>query len=201
MLTMPAFYLIFAMLFAGAFSGLMIGSQLSPIAQTDMFAITAATAAVLVSVYAICNAVGRFAWGAISDRIGYVNSVIVIYVVVALSFVVMLALNSLAGFIIGIIGLGLAFGGVMGVFPALSMHTFGPRFQGINYGIIFSGYAIAAYFGPKVGATLGGGAKGDYTQPFIIAIVVAGAGLAIALATRVVLAKAKATVQVPAAVH
>ena len=80
----------------------------------------------------------------------------------------------------------------MGVFPALSMNTFGPRFQGINYGIIFTGYAIAAYFGPKVGASLGGGAEGDYTQPFIIAIVVAAVGVAIALATRVVLAKAKA---------
>jgi len=197
MLGTPTFYLIFAMLGAGAFSGLMIGSQLSPIAQTDMFAISAATAAVLVSVYAICNAVGRFAWGAISDRIGYINSVIVIYVVVALSFVVLLTMNSMPGFVIGIIGLGLAFGGVMGVFPALSMNTFGPRFQGVNYGIIFSGYAIAAYFGPKVGASLGGGATGDYTQPFIIAIVVAAVGVALALTTRVVLAKAKA--EVPAA--
>lgn len=192
MLAMPAFYLIFAMLGAGAFSGLMIGSQLSPIAQTSMFAISASTAAVLVSVYAICNAVGRFAWGAISDRIGYVNSVIVIYVVVALSFVVLLTLNSMAGFIVGIVGLGLAFGGVMGVFPALSMNTFGPRFQGTNYGIIFAGYAIAAYFGPKIGASLGGGAEGDYTQPFIIAIVVAGVGIVLAFATRAVLASAKA---------
>lgn len=196
MLAMPVFYLIFAMLFAGAFSGLMIGSQLSPIAQTPMFAITAATAAVLVSVYAICQAIGRFAWGAISDRVGYINAVIVIYVVVAVSFVVMLTMNTIAGFVIGIIGLGLAFGGVMGVFPALSMNTFGPRFQGINYGIIFTGYAIAAYFGPKVGSSLGGGATGDYTQPFIIAIVIAAVGVVIALATRVVLAKTKS--QAPA---
>jgi len=181
MLRTPAFYLIFAMLTAGAFSGLMIASQLSPIAQTSMFAISAATAALLVSVYSICNALGRFAWGALSDRIGYTNAIAFIYAVVALSLVVLLTVHSTFGFVVGIVGLGLCFGGVMGVFPALTMKTYGPRFQGMNYGIMFTGYSVAAYFGPKIGATLGGGAKGDYTTPFVIAIVVALVGLGLTL--------------------
>jgi MFS transporter, OFA family, oxalate/formate antiporter len=182
MLRTPTFYLIFAMLTAGAFSGLMIASQLSPIAQTNMFAISTASAAVLVSVYAMCNALGRFAWGALSDRIGYTNAIAFIYAIVALSLVVLLAVHSTVGFVVGIVGLGLCFGGVMGVFPALTMKTYGPRFQGINYGIMFTGYSVAAYFGPKIGATLGGGAEGDYTKPFTIAIVVALVGLALTLA-------------------
>ncbi|HEX5331046.1 MAG TPA: OFA family MFS transporter [Cellulomonas sp.] len=181
MLRTPAFYLIFVMLTAGAFSGLMIASQLSPIAQTSMFAISAATAALLVSVYSICNALGRFAWGALSDRIGYTNAIAFIYAVVALSLVVLLMVHSTFGFVVGIVGLGLCFGGVMGVFPALTMKTYGPRFQGMNYGILFTGYSVAAYFGPKIGATLGGGAKGDYTTPFVIAIVVALVGLVLTL--------------------
>lgn len=181
MLRTPAFYLIFIMLTTGAFSGLMIASQLSPIAQTSMFAISAATAAVLVSVYSICNALGRFAWGALSDRIGYTNAIAFIYGVVALSLVVLLTVHSTFGFVVGIVGLGLCFGGVMGVFPALTMKTYGPRFQGMNYGIMFTGYSVAAYFGPKIGATLGGGIEGDYTRPFVIAIVVALVGLGLTL--------------------
>jgi len=182
MLRTPTFYLIFAMLTAGAFSGLMIASQLSPIAQTNMFAISTASAAVLVSVYAACNALGRFVWGALSDRIGYTNAIAFIYAIVAASLVVLLTVHSMVGFVVGIVGLGLCFGGVMGVFPALTMKTYGPRFQGINYGIMFTGYSVAAYFGPKIGATLGGGADGDYTKPFVIATVVALVGLVLTLA-------------------
>jgi OFA family oxalate/formate antiporter-like MFS transporter len=181
MLRTPSFYLIFVMLGAGAFSGLMIASQLSPIAQTPMFGVSAASAAVLVSVYSICNAAGRFVWGTVSDRLGYTTAIVCIYAVVAASMGVLLLMHSTAGFTIGIVGLGLCFGGVMGVFPALTMKTYGPRFQGVNYGIMFSAYSIAAYFGPKVGATLGGGAAGDYTQPFIIAIGVALVGLVLTL--------------------
>jgi OFA family oxalate/formate antiporter-like MFS transporter len=199
MLSTPAFYLIFVMLGAGAFSGLLIASQLSPIAQTAAFGITAATAAVLVSVYSVCNALGRFTWGAVSDRLGYTTAITCIYGVVALSFLVMLTMHSTAGFVVGIVGLGLCFGGVMGVFPALTMKTYGPRFQGVNYGIMFSAYSIAAYFGPKVGSSLGHvnrevPGSGDYTQPFVIAIVVALAGLALTLVlARVFAAKATPT--------
>jgi OFA family oxalate/formate antiporter-like MFS transporter len=193
MLRTPSAYLIFVMLGAGAFSGLMIASQLSPIAQTASFGISAATAAVLVSVYSVCNATGRFVWGAVSDRLGYTNAIVCIYAVVALSMVVLLTMHSTLGFVLGIVGLGLCFGGVMGVFPALTMKTYGPRFQGVNYGIMFSAYSIAAYFGPKVGATLGGGATGDYTRPFVIAVVVALVGLALT----VVLARVGRTATAP----
>ena len=203
MVRTPAFFLIFVMLGAGAFSGLMIASQLSTIAQTSMFGITAATAAVFVSVYSICNALGRFAWGAVSDRIGYTNAIGIIFGVVALSMVVLLTMHSTFGFVVGIVGLGLCFGGVMGVFPALTMTTYGPRFQGVNYGILFSAYSVAAYFGPKVGASLGGvdravPGSGDYTTPFLIAIVVALVGLGLSLALSKVLAAAKASAAIVA---
>ncbi len=199
MLRKPAFYLIFVMLGAGAFSGLLIASQLSPIAQTKMFGISAATAAVLVSIYSICNAAGRFAWGAVSDRLGYTTAVVFIYAVVAVAMVVLITLHSTVGFVIGIVLLGLCFGGVMGVFPALTMKTFGPRFQGVNYGIMFSAYSIAAYFGPKIGASMGGGAKGDYTNPFIVSIVVAGVGIALAVVLGRVLAVKAPAASRPAA--
>lgn len=191
MVKTPAFYFIFVMMGVGAFSGLMIASQASGIAQSAMFGLSAATAAVFVSIYSACNALGRIVWGAVSDRLGYTNALMMIYGVVGLSMLVLVTMSSTVGFAVGIIGLGLCFGGVMGIFPALTMKNFGPRFQGINYGIVFTAYSVAAFFAPRIAASMG--KEGDYTQPFVIAIVLAGVGLVLTLVfTRVQAARAAA---------
>lgn len=69
MLQSPLFYIIISMFFVGAFSGLMIASQASPIGQS-MFGLSAGTAALYVSLYSIANSSGRFIWGSLSDKIG-----------------------------------------------------------------------------------------------------------------------------------
>ncbi|WP_182111403.1 MULTISPECIES: OFA family MFS transporter [unclassified Actinotalea] len=179
MVRTPAFVLIFLMMGVGAFSGLMIASQASGIGQSAMFGLSATTAAVFVSIYAACNMLGRIVWGAVSDRLGYTTGLMLIYTVVGLSMLVLVTVSSTVGFAIGIIGLGLCFGGVMGIFPALTMKNFGPRFQGINYGIVFTAYSVAAFFAPRIAASMG--AEGDYTKPFIIAIALAVVGLLLTL--------------------
>lgn len=176
MLRTTTFYVIFMMMALGAFSGLMIASNASGIGQ-GMFGLSAATAALFVSAYAASNTLGRVVWGAVSDRIGYSNALMVIYAVVAMSMLVLVLVPSVAGFAIGIVGLGLCFGGVMGVFPALVMKNFGPRFQGINYGIMFTAYAGTAFFAPRIAAQIGGAHGGDFTNAFVIAIGLALAGL------------------------
>ncbi|MDQ1307160.1 MAG: hypothetical protein QG671_2992 [Actinomycetota bacterium] len=180
MMRTSTFYLIFLMLFAGSFSGLMIASQAAPIG-TSMFGLGAATAAGFVSLYSACNAAGRVAWGIISDRLGYLNAIMLIYGVVALSVLVLVSTDTRTAFTIGIVGLGLCFGGVMGVFPALVMKNFGPRFQGINYGIMFTAYSLSAYFGPKIAANISASHDGDYTNAFIVAMALALAGILVTL--------------------
>ncbi len=185
MLKTPVFYMIFLMMGVGAFSGLMIAANASGIGK-GMFALSAATAAVYVSIYSACNAVGRVAWGAVSDRIGYTNALLLIFGVVAASMLVLVTVSSTVGFAVGIVGLGLCFGGVMGVFPALTMKNFGPRFQGINYGIMFTAYSVAAYFAPKLAADMGKAHNGDFTIAFEIAIALAVVGAVLtAVFTRV----------------
>ncbi|MHB1491511.1 MAG: MFS transporter, partial [Cellulomonas sp.] len=138
-------------------------------------------AAVYVSIYSACNALGRVAWGAVSDRIGYTNALLLIFGVVAVSMLVLVTVSSTVGFAVGIVGLGLCFGGVMGVFPALTMKNFGPRFQGINYGIMFTAYSVAAYFAPKLAADMGKAHNGDFTIAFQIAIALAVVGAVLTL--------------------
>lgn len=83
MLQDPKFYMIilmFAML-----SGLMIASNASPIGQS-MFGLSAAAAAVYVSVYSLSNTMGRVIWGAVSDKLGQPTTISIMYSVIILTF-------------------------------------------------------------------------------------------------------------------
>ena len=53
-------------------------------------------------------------WGTVSDKIGRSNTLMIIYGVVALSLLVLTLSSEAMIFAVGIIGLGLCFGGVMG---------------------------------------------------------------------------------------
>jgi len=75
----------------------------------------------------------------------------------------------------------------MGIFPALTADMFGPKNNGVNYGIMFCGFAIAGILGPLTAATVKM-ASGGYTQAFIIAAVLSIAGI---LLTQVVRYKNK----------
>lgn len=93
------FYLILLMLGIGAFSGLMIASNASLIGQ-NMFGLTAASAAAYVSIYSLSNCLGRVVWGAVSDRLGRSNTLMIIYTVIALSLLALTTLQSVVGFVI-----------------------------------------------------------------------------------------------------
>ncbi|KAF1299187.1 MFS transporter [Enterococcus sp. JM4C] len=176
MLQTPQFYVIFFMLFTGAFSGLMIASNASVIGQ-EMFGISAATAAFYVSLYSLSNCMGRVIWGTISDKIGRNNALTIIFGVIIVAFLLLVTLSSQIGFALGIIILGLCFGGVMGVFPPIVMENYGPRNQGVNYGIIFCGYSAAAFVGPRVAVSMATSNAGDFTNAFYVAIGIAVVGL------------------------
>lgn len=183
MLATPVFYLLLALLASGAMSGLMIAANASQIGQ-NMFHISAGVAAACVGLYAASNALGRFFWGAVSDRIGGANTLVFIFVLVAAMLGVLAASTSVSGFIVGMCGIGLAFGGVMGVFPSLVAARFGLRYFGENYGIMFCGYALAAFCGPRLGASMAALNGGDFSKAFLVAIAVCVVGLGLALALR-----------------
>lgn len=180
MLSQPIFYLALAVFVAAALSGLLVAAHASTIGQ-NMFALTPATAALFVSLYALSNATGRFMWGAISDKIGRQNVLIVILCLVAAMLFILGRANGVTMFAIGLIGIGLTFGGVMGVFPSVTADLFGAKYMGVNYGIMFSGYGIAAFFGPRIGATIAENNGGDFTQAFNIALIICLVGLTLAI--------------------
>lgn len=185
MLATPRFWVLLPTFICGAFFGLMITSNLAPISQ-DMFGASAATAALFVSLLGLCNMLGRLAWGWISDRITPIVSLMCVFVVAACALVLLGKGSGMAVLVIGVVVLGFAFGGVMSLFPSLTMAAFGPRHQGVNYGIIFSAYAISGVFAPKWAAGIAQGNGGSFSPAFLIAAGIAAVGLVLALVYRTV---------------
>lgn len=65
----------------------------------------------------------------------------------------------------------------MGVFPSIVMENYGPANQGVNYGIVFTGYSLAAFFAPKVAVQMAMANNENYSVAFYVAIALAAVGL------------------------
>lgn len=178
MIKKPIFYVIASLFLIGALSGMMVTSNASVIGQT-MFGLTAATAALYVSLYSLSNCLGRVFWGAISDKIGRTKCLMVIYLVIAAMMLTIALSTSVAGFAVAIVGIGLCFGGTMGIFPSLVGEKFGMKYYGVNYGVTFIGYSGAAFFGPRIANTVAAANNGMFTNAFYIALVISLVGFAL----------------------
>lgn len=185
MLKSPIFYNMILMLMCGAFCGLMCTSQASAIAQ-KMVGMTVGAAATAVSVLALFNAFGRVAAGFVSDRIGRVNTLTIAYVLAIAGMSLLYATSSgqVVKFYLGISAVGLSFGSFMGVFPGFTADQFGPKNNGVNYGIMFIGFALAGVFGPTI-MNLIYTATASYHDAFLVAMALAVVGILLGILYRV----------------
>ena len=128
MLADPVFYIMIAMLLCGAFSGLMITSQASPMAQ-KMTGMTPALAATAVSVLALFNVGGRIIAGMLSDRFGRVAVLRGAFVVeiAGLALLLFTGAGEMFLFFAGVSLVGLCFGALMGIYPGFTADRFGAR--------------------------------------------------------------------------
>lgn len=178
MVQSPRFYMILIMFGIGTLSGLMIVSNLSRIGQS-MFGLTATVAALYVSFYSLSNCLGRIVWGSISDKIGRYNALMAIFVVISCMLLLLANTSSAVLFLIAIVGIGLCFGGTMGVMPPIVTENFGTKYYGVNFGIVFVGYALAAYFGPRLAVSVAALNGDNFTQAFYIAFLCGLIGLTV----------------------
>ena len=182
MLTESRFWLLYILYACGAFSGLMIISQMSPIAQAkDLAGLTKEAAAGVVSFLAMANAVGRVFWGFVSDKIGRLMSLILMFLITAVAMFMMPSMaKDQSTLIVTVLFIGLCYGGYLGIFPSLCADAFGGKNMAVNYGLLFSAFSVAAILGPQVGAGINK-SQGSYAQAFVIAAAVALVGGVLAI--------------------
>ena len=169
-------YLMLLTLTCGAFAGMMVISQASQIAQ-KMMGMTQAAAAVVVSVIALFNALGRLASGSLSDKIGATGTLRITFAASLVASVVLFFCKEGGAvlFYICLAVIGFSFGSIMGIYPGFTAQRFGRKNNSVNYGIMFIGFALAGMLGPMVMNAIFG-ATGRYQPAFLASAALAVVG-------------------------
>ena len=91
--------------------------------------------------------------------------------------------KSLPYFIFCICLVGFSFGGLLVVFAPIVKNVFGSRFYNRNYGLIFIGYGIGAFVGPKISASFYD-STGSYVVGYLGSAILAAAAVVLVFAAR-----------------
>lgn len=141
------FWALFAMLFLNVTAGILVISNAVPIIR-ELTGATPAAAAALYGTIAVANGLGRFLWGAVSDRIGRPLAYALILASQAAAFLALGRLHGDASVAAVFTLVLLAYGGGFGTMPAFVADLFGTRHLGAIYGWILLAWSLGGVVGP-----------------------------------------------------
>lgn len=168
MLSGIQFWLLWSIYVLGSISGLMIIGHASTIAQEHL-GYTLAAATGIVMIVSIGNTLGRIFWGSVSDKLGRYPTVSLMFITSSIGLVLLfLNIQSIIS-VIGIVIIALCYGGFLGIFPGITADTWGSKYNGSNYGFMFSACAVAGFIGPSMAASFKE-SSGTYSMSFLISI-------------------------------
>jgi OFA family oxalate/formate antiporter-like MFS transporter len=150
-LATPQFYLLWLQLFVNVIAGVTIISNAVCI-LTDLTKLSAAAIAPLFGLVSIFNALGRLLWGAISDRIGCNHTFAALFVIQAVTLLLLANVHELIPALAAVAVILLCCGGGFGTMPSFNAACLGTQFMGLNYGLILSAWGCAGLIGPIIAA-------------------------------------------------
>jgi MFS transporter, OFA family, oxalate/formate antiporter len=143
----PQFWMLWFMLFLNVTAGILFISNAVPIMR-ELTGAPPATALAIYGFIALFNGLGRFFWGAISDRIGRNWAYILIYGSQVLIFFVVGSVHSLPLVATLFAVVLLCYGGGFGTMPSFTADYFGTKYMGVNYGWILLAWGMGGIVGP-----------------------------------------------------
>jgi MFS transporter, OFA family, oxalate/formate antiporter len=150
----PTFYFMWVAYALGTLAGLMVISQLVPFAKSVGIP-GAALATMGLVVGAVGNASGRILSGWMSDTMGRLN---VLRTMIAISMIAMPILylvgSNVTLLYIVVFVVYWCYGTQLSVNAAATADFFGAKNAGMNYGMLFTAWGFAGYFGAKIGGTM-----------------------------------------------
>ncbi len=173
------FYLIWFAFLGGCVSGLMLIGHAATIGK-EVAGISGSQAAMLVGIMAVANFLGRILMGSLSDKIGCYQTILISLAVSAVDMIILSQAKGFMIFIITLIMLCVCFGGVMSVLPNITSENFGMKYMGINNGIMFTAYGIAAVIGPMMASAVKA-SSGSYNLAFVVSGIFAAAAFILLL--------------------
>ncbi len=180
-LTRGQWYVLWAILTLNVTAGIAIISQAKPLAQS--VGATAVIATGFVSVIAIFNGLGRFAWAWLSDVVGRRQVFITMFALQAVIFLILGRLPAFALFAPLACIVALCYGGGFGTMPAFTADYFGPKRAGAIYGTMLTAWSAGGVLGPILIAQVIDRTK-SYGAAFTIIAVIMLASIALPLFVR-----------------
>ncbi len=159
------FYKLWIMMTCASSAGLMIIAHAANIARVQ---IHWEGGFLLVILLGIFNATGRILGGGISDRIGRMNLLRIIFALQSVNMLLFSQYNSIPLLAVGVAVAGLCYGCNFSVFPATLVDLYGKKYFSSNFGTLYTAWGIAGIIGPMIAAAFMD-ATGSYTGAYMIA--------------------------------
>ena len=102
----------------------------------------------LVGLIGVGSLVGRFAIGALADRLGRLHTLALALVSMGLTYLLWWAAGGYAALAVFALWLGLSYGGIVSLLPAICMDLFGARAVASILGTLYTGAALGNLLGP-----------------------------------------------------
>jgi MFS transporter, OFA family, oxalate/formate antiporter len=182
-LRLPRWYVLWLILALNVTAGAALISVASPLAQ-KFTGVAPLTAAIIVSVIGIFNALGRLFWGWLSDGIGRPFAFLSMFVIQAIVFVILPSISNFTLLLIPAAIIALCYGGGFGTMPAFAADFFGPKNAGTIYGAMLTAWSAGGIVGPILITSFGTTAHPDYVTPLYIIAGIMVVSIALPLVAR-----------------
>ncbi len=170
----PNFYKLWIMYAFTSSAGLMIIGHIANIAKEQA---QWENGYLLVVILAIFNTSGRIIGGLVSDKLGHLNTMRVIFLLQAVNMALFSQFSSYGSLALGVSIAGLCYGALFSVFPVATAESYGIKNLGVNYGLVFTAWGFGGVIGPMLAARILD-STGSYNTSYIVSavlLVIAGA--------------------------
>jgi len=176
----PIFHALCACYTIGTFVGLSAIGISSSVAQ-EVIQLKPHTAALLVSVFAVFNGIGRPLFGWIADVRSPRVAAILSYSLILIASLTMLTASHGDSFryVVSFCLFWMCLGGWLALAPTATLKLFDPNAYAKNYGLVFISYGVGALSGTMVSGVIRD-LTGSYTSVFIPMAILAGVGILLA---------------------
>jgi len=163
------FWMLWVMFVFMSAAGLMVIGHIA--AYAEEIGLAAMYAAVAAGVLSVFNAFGRPGSGVLSDKIGVVKSMLILFTIQGIMMLIFPHFAvAMVTIYISVAIIGFNFGANFVLFPSVTADFFGIKHLGTNYGLVFTAYGAGATLGPIMASYIYDTTQ-SYTMAFTIAAV------------------------------
>ena len=119
-------------------------------ADAEVITMLNAAGATLIAVSSVFNGVGRFFWGAISDKLGRIFTFRILLMLQALMFVALIFVSHPVWFFVFVCVVLLCYGGGFGIIPSLINDRYGAKLMPALYGAALTAWGVGGIIGPQI---------------------------------------------------